>query len=169
MSAAGRKGALARGDKLPEFSSRDEAVVALAAEKDAAVASLLSDRQLSPDIALDFSSDSLLRLERWYFERVSLRRFFGMVRAADPEVLARWCAFYFGEVVVRNLDGAAWVVEEFPFVPERYTIGVRHGMLTMNLASFYEKLHHPKNKKHDSLWRTYEHYFARNPNVTITF
>jgi hypothetical protein len=169
MSAAGRKAALAHGAKLPGFDSPNEAAAALTAEKDAAVASLLSDCESSPDVALDFSPDSLLRLERWYFERISQRRIFGMVRAAEPQVLAKWCALYFGEVVVRNLPGAAWVVEEFPFVPGRYTIGVRHGMCTMTLTSFHEKLHHPKNKKRDSVWRTYQHYFARNPDVTITF
>jgi hypothetical protein len=169
MSDAGRKAALAHGDKPPEFGSPDEAAAALATEKDSAVASLLSDCESSPDVALDFSPDSLLRLEQWYFDRISQRRFFGIVRAADQEVLARWCASYFGEVVVRSLEGAAWVVEECPFVPGRYTIGVRHGMFTMTLTSFHEKLHHPKNKKRDSIWRTYQHYFARNPKVTITF
>src|SRR5262249_50666800 len=155
MSAAGRKAALAHGDKLPKFGSLDEATAALTAEKDAAVASVLSDCESSPDVALDFSPDSLLRLEQWYFERISQRRFFGMVRAVDPERLARWCAFYFGEVVVRNLKGAVWVVEEYPFVPGRYTIGVRHGMCTMTLTSFHQKLHHPENKKRDSIWRTF--------------
>jgi hypothetical protein len=169
MSVAGRKAALAHGAKLPGFESLDEAAAALTAEKDAAVASLVSDCKSSPDVALDFSTDSLLHLERWYFERIAQRRFFGMVRAADPEVLARCCAFYFGEVVVRNLAGATWVVEEFPFVPGRFTIGVRHELFTMTLTSFHEKLHHPKNKKHDSMWTTYQHYFARNPKVTIRY
>ena len=169
MSAAGRKAALAHGAKLPGFDNRDEAAAALSAEKDAAVAGLVSDCASAPDVALDFSPDSLLGLERWYFERIAQRRFFGMIRTADPEVLAKWCAFYFGEVVVRNLAGATWVVEEFPFVPGRYTIGVHHDLCTMILTSFHEKLHHPKNKKHDSLWRTYQCYFVRNPKVTITF
>src|SRR5262249_18707009 len=124
MSAAGRKAALAHGDKLPEFGGRGEAAAVLITEKDAGVASLLSDCESSPDVALDFSPDSLLRLEQWYFERTSQRRFFGLVRAVDPEGLARQCAYYFGEVVVRNLEGAKWVVEEFPFVPGKFTIGV---------------------------------------------
>lgn len=169
MSAAGRKAALEHGDKLPQFGGPNEAAAALIAEKDVAVAGLLADCQSSPDVALDFSPDSLLRLEQWYFDRTSQRRFFGMVRVADPEVLARWCALYFGEVVVRSLEGAEWVVEEFPFVPGRYTIGVRHGNCTMTLTSFHDKLHHQKNKKRDSVWRTFQYYFARNPKVTITF
>jgi hypothetical protein len=158
MSRQGMKAAMEHGLGLPEFPSLREAERSLLALREKKIQELISRSQEDPTVKLDFSVESLLRLERWYFS------------SSHPKnEIAQGCAFYFGEVVVRNKPGAKWVVQEFVFTKGRYEIGVQDGHCTMNLFSFRSKLEHPDNTKRDSLWRTYQHYFARNPNVTIQF
>ena len=85
------------------------------------------------------------------------------------ETLEKAMAFYFGQVVVANIPDAEWIVEEFAFERGRYEIGVRSGSMTFTLRSFGDKVNHTKNQNRDSIWRTYQHYFARNPQVTVDF
>jgi hypothetical protein len=106
MSSEGREAAAAHAQTLPQFRSLAEAQAALIAKKNSRIASLLSEAAASPKLVLDFSVESLLRLEQWHFDRIRQH-------AADPKQLAESCAFYFGEVVVRTIPGAHWVVEEF--------------------------------------------------------
>jgi hypothetical protein len=170
VTAEGLKTALAYGEGLPFFRSLDEAKTALISEKDRLVAELLSHAaSAQDDPALDFSVESLLRLEKWYLKRFASSGFIGFLRKRQRRKFARCCAKYFGEVVIRSRNGASWVVEELPFRQRTYTIGVREKLMTMALHSFEKKLHHPDNLNRDSMWRTYQHYFARNPKVTIRF
>jgi hypothetical protein len=169
MSAAGRKAAQAYGKKLPAFRNVEEATSSLIEEKNQLLAKLGAQGALVPELILDFSVDSLLRFERWYFEQVSRSSSVRPASAADVHSLAECAALYFGEVVVRSLPGSVWVVEEFVFEPGRFEIGVRNGNCTMMLESFYAKLHHRENYNRDSMWRTYQHYFACNPDVQIRF
>jgi hypothetical protein len=169
MSKTGIKAAVTRGVALPSFADQPEAENVLFALRDKAIQYILSRAKQNPSVDLDFSVESLLRLETWYFKVISTGRIFSFFNRRSRYTLPQACAFYFGEVVVRNRAKAKWVVEEFPFVKGRYEIGVNEGLSTMMLSSFHTKLHHPENKKHNSLWRTYQHYFERNPKVTITF
>ncbi|TDK61830.1 hypothetical protein E2K98_13045 [Bacillus salipaludis] len=69
-------------------------------------------------------------------------------------------AIYFGELVVLNNKDAIWEVEEYPFVPERYTFGVRKGLGSMSLGNwFIDHFKEPSNKRRNSLFRRYNHYF----------
>jgi hypothetical protein len=157
MSRAGFNAAMEHGKQLPTFSTQAEAEEFFFKLRDKIVSDLI--KWSEKKIVLDFSVDSLLRLEEWYFKEGNI----------ENEVLAIGCAFYFGEVVVKNRPQAKWVVKEFAFKSGRYEIGVEQELLTMMLFSFRSKLENPRNKKHDSLWRTYQCYFEENPKVTITF
>lgn len=169
MGTEGLKAAALHALTLPAFGSLTEAQVALTAKKSLAIAQLLSAAASSHATNLDFSAESLLRLEQWYFERIDRRRVFGLLRRAEPEELAESCAFYFGEVVVRTISGVQWVVEEFAFAPGRYEIGIRKGLGAWMLSSFHSTLHHKLNRTHDSMWRTYHHYFVPGSGIQITF
>jgi hypothetical protein len=166
MSSEGLKAAAAHAQQLPVYTSLGEAQTDLLNKNAARIADLLSDAR-SSQAGLDFSVDSLLRLERWYFERAGSQA----QPPADPQQLAEGCAFYFGEVVTRTVPGATWIVSEFPFERGRFEIGVRQAErgVTMMLSSFHRKLNHPLNKKRDALWRTYHHYFVRNSGISIRF
>lgn len=169
MSRAGREVAYRYGENLPAYPDLATATAALLKEKDRLV-NLIVKRagRTSPDL-VDFSVESLLRVEKWYFEQQSSGGIFKFLHPFPAETMARAIAFYFGEVVVRNLEGAEWVIDEFAFTSGKYTIGVRRGLITMALTSFSRKLHHELNKKRNSVWRTYQCNFALNPKVRINF
>lgn len=145
--------------KLPEFESQTEAETGLSKWRDRILAILFDRAGGSDGPKLDYTAGSLLRLEDWYFRKTE----------GGNETLARGCSLYFGEVVVRTVPGAAWIVEEFPFAEGRFNLGVQQGTITMMLPSFYEKLHHPKNTKRNSMWRTYHHYYVPGSRIRITF
>lgn len=70
--------------------------------------------------------------------------------------------FYFGAVATRSAPGARWVVDPFPFAPERYELGVRRGLTTIAVeglcADWFER---PNNARHRALARKlHECFFA---------
>jgi hypothetical protein len=165
MGSYGRKIAVEYGETLPEFANLKEAKPALMKLKKKYVEKLNAAVQSSTGVALDYSPDSLVRLEAWYFEQVSKKR-----KKPSPQELAEWCAFYFGEVVVKTIPDTKWVVESYAFSPGHYTIGVSQGKyFTVTLGSFYDTFHDEKNTTRDCMWRKYHKTFLRNPRVFIMF
>lgn len=55
-------------------------------------------------------------------------------------------ATYFGETVVRSTT-ARWIVEEYPFAPWKYELGVRKDSMTMMLYRFTDHFLVPNNKR----------------------
>jgi hypothetical protein len=68
-------------------------------------------------------------------------------------------AIYFGGVVVQNNKNAKWEVEEYPFVPGKYTFGVTKGFGSMSLGNgFIDQYKEPSNKGRNSLFRRYNYF-----------
>jgi hypothetical protein len=69
-------------------------------------------------------------------------------------------ATYFGEVVIRNVPGSAWIVEEFAFAKGKYEFGVQKGLGTVMLGGFQDLFKWPHNKKRESIFRMYKQLFG---------
>lgn len=148
MSREGMKAAVHYGSELPEFSSHAEAEAALCALRNSTLSALISD--LGQAISLDFSGESLKRLEAWFIENGSpetIRTGYSLPHAIG---------FYFGEVLCKT-SNFSWVVEELPFQRGRYEIGVKRPLLSIMLT----KGKRPSisgNKRMQSLWREWKSY-----------
>jgi len=142
MSRQGLIAAHKHATILPAFSDLAEARSVLLQRKEAVLATFVASRKA--EIGLDFSPESLKRLEAWYFRS-------GMPDSVADVSVSSAIGFYFGEVLVRNA-AFEWVVEAFPFEPARFTIGVakcRYGlMLTAGMLPSRQG-----NKRQQSLWR----------------
>jgi predicted small secreted protein len=130
---------------LPSFANREEAEIALFELRDSCLRALLEVTDIAPQ--LDFSPQSLIPLERWFFE------------AGEPESLPSGAAtklalgFYLGEVFCRHA-GFTWVVYEFPFVRGKYEIGVERGLFAMMLMRGRRPVRE-NNVRMQSLFREY--------------
>ena len=109
-------------------------------------------------LSLDFSPDSLKQIESWYFNLYEKGRFENL--GTDRNSFEEFMATYFGEVVVRNVPGAAWIVEEFAFAKGKYEFGVRKGLGTVMLGAFRDLFNWPGNKKRESIFRMYKKSFG---------
>jgi hypothetical protein len=159
MSRQGRELARQHGDKLPAFSSLEEAQHHWCAFRDERLALLSEIAKQYPDFHPDYVPESLRQLEQWYFhlyETDSFRRV-GLTR----ETFEMCMAMYFGETVVRNTT-ACWVVEENYLAPGKYELGVRKDSVTMMLYRFADHFLTPNNKRKQSLFRDYQKYFSRH-------
>ena len=168
MPSNNLKTATVFGNDLPAFPNLESAKCTLLSKRDNSLtrfSKYLADQNgPSPD----YSLQSLLELEKWYFSHTPKAKLFGLIKP-EPSNFTSDIAFYWGQVVAQNIPDSEWVVEPFPFLDGRYEIGIRKGLCTIMLNSFYKTLHNPKNKKHDSLWRTYHHYFVPGSKITISF
>lgn len=148
MSRSGLTVAQQFGVFLPEYSSVGEAEINLYRLRDEALQEITF--QLGESLRLDFSAESLKRLERWYFENGCPQTFNsgGAVAAA--------VGFYFGETLCRA-GQFAWMVKEFAFAKSRYEIGVSRALLSVMLTNG-RALSPARNKKMQSLWREFAKY-----------
>ena len=135
-------------NELPSFCGITEAKESLFASRNMALEQLLSISDVNS--FLDFSPESLLKLEKWFFS------------SGQPSALPSGFSvehafgFYFGEVFVRH-SNFQWVVEEYAFLNGRYEIGIQRGLLTIMLT----KGRCPKtngNKKMQSLFSEFKRY-----------
>lgn len=133
---------------LPRFCGIAEAKESLFASRDLALQQMLSDSDLP--VQLDFSPQSLMALEHWYFS------------SGQPNALSsgfsvpHLIGFYFGEIFVRCAN-FNWVVEEFTFSKGHYEIGIQRSLITIMLTK--GKL--PKsigNKRMQSLLNEFKRY-----------
>ncbi|WP_340676737.1 hypothetical protein [Paraglaciecola sp.] len=145
MSRQGMKAALQYGEQLPAYSSASEAESFLFQLKDSTLEALISEHGLA--IGLDYSSESLKRLEKWYFE-------VGCPKAGvGGYSMTHAIGFYLGEVYCRAAD-FCWIVKEFPFKNGHFEIGINRRLLSIMLT----KGKAPAidgNKRMQSLWREY--------------
>jgi hypothetical protein len=147
MSRQGLLAAQKHGVELPSFASLEAATAALLGEKDSMLRALLSS--LGEDLSLDFSPDSLKRLEGWYFERGSPE---SIATISAPHAIG----FYWGEVLCRSA-GFQWVVEPFPFTPGTIEIGVSRSLASIMLTRG-ARPDLRGNKRMQSLWRDWSRY-----------
>ncbi|WP_212667531.1 hypothetical protein [Gottfriedia acidiceleris] len=158
MSKEGLKAAIEYGEKLQEFDNIKEAEKFFLKYKDDLLKQLELISQESDIFKADYIIVSLKNLEKWYFELYENNEFvkLGINRNEFEKVMA----IYFGEVVVQNHKEAKWEVVEFPFVPGKYTFGVSKDFCSMTLGNgFIDHYNEPINKRRNSLFRRYNHYF----------
>jgi hypothetical protein len=158
MSKKGLKVAIEYGEKLREFENIFEAEKFFFNYKNELLIQLELVSQESNIFKADYKVESLKNLEKWYFELYEKNEFgkLGLERNEFEKVMA----IYFGEVVVQNNKDAKWEVEEYPFVPGKYTFKVTKGLGSMSLSNgFIDHYKIPSNKRRTSLFRRYNHYF----------
>lgn len=129
MTARAAKIARASGAKLPVFTGKRDARAALTKKRDAAIGWL---RELARDaeLPLDRTPESLRPLEDWYLDMHRRRGAFAKIGTTRRD-FEDAMSFYVGDVAVRTVTGAKWVVEGQGFVADRYEIGVETGLKTM--------------------------------------
>ena len=153
MSRKGMEIARTFGEQLPRFDNLSEAEPELMRVRDSLL-DKLKHAAVSAGVELDESGDSLKILERWYFELIQSGGFESVGLTRD--VFERGISMYLGAVIVRNIDGFNWVVQEFVFAPGRYEIGVRRRGFTMMLMRGSNLEAVPNNKRHQSLFRRFQ-------------
>jgi hypothetical protein len=157
MSKQGRKIAIEYGEKLPSFSSQEEADQYYSdyREKHLILLSNVTKDQLV--FRPDFSPESLKSLEKWYFQLYETDTFqtLGITRDKFEACMA----IYFGETVVRSAN-AQWNVEAYFLAPNKYQLEIQKGSFTMSLLRFTDHFRKPNNVKQESLFRQYKKYFA---------
>src|SRR3546814_881077 len=130
-------------EELPKFDSLSNAEPTLLKAKEQTLGALLD--QHGETLSLDLSQESLKRLEKWYIES-------GCPDAgAGGYSIPHAIGFYFGEVLCKH-SGFRWVVEEFPFEPGRYNIGVKRPLLSVMLTKGRRPTIEGNNRM-QSLWR----------------
>ena len=148
MSLLGRIVARVYGTTLPAFASLEEANSVLTRSKDEALRLFLAEH--SARLALDFSFESLKRVELWFLKAGSPEK------GAGGYSTAHAIGYYFGEVL-RSSAGFEWTVQEYAFEPGKYELGVNRGLVTIMLARGWS-FPAAGNKKMQSLWREARKY-----------
>ncbi|MCX5659805.1 MAG: hypothetical protein NTW19_08800 [Planctomycetota bacterium] len=148
MSRQGLLVALQYGKKLPQFPGLREARRAFFLLRDQGIRELVAE--LKPEVRLDYSPDSLLALERWYFEHRRPKA----TGTGFPITLG--IGFYFGKMLCRHAE-YKWYVEEFDFAPGRYEMGVTKGYGSIVVGNGIEP-RKINNKRMQSLFKRYCSY-----------
>jgi hypothetical protein len=158
MGKSGINAALMYGDLLPSFRNQQRAEKYFYSyiEKHLKLLGKLSKK--TKEFDMDYTPESLKRIELWYFQLYLGKKFAEI--SANRQKFERCINVYFGEVVVRNIQGASWVVEEYSFMPGKYEFGVNKDNLTISLIRWFSNLHkYPNNKRKQSIYRRYKKYF----------
>ncbi|MDN7245563.1 hypothetical protein [Planococcus shenhongbingii] len=136
MSKQSLRVAIEKGKKLRKCESLKEAESYFLNFKETVLGQFDLVAGESPFFTADYKVESLKALEKWYFHLIESDEFeqLGMNRNDFETVLA----MYFGEVVVRNNEDAKWEVEEYAFVPGRYTFGVCKGLVSMAFGNGFK-------------------------------
>jgi hypothetical protein len=158
MSRYGIKLATEYGNKLLSFSNQEEAEKTLLGLKDECLARISSLAGNSTMFTPDFTPDSLIQMEKWFFELYGTNSF-DKIGTSQPEFETSM-AMYFGEVTVKN-NKAKWVVEKYFLGKDKYTIGIRRSELfSQTLASFSGLPLRRNTKRRESIFREYQQYYG---------
>ncbi|HWO96428.1 MAG TPA: hypothetical protein VNM45_08865 [Bacillus sp. (in: firmicutes)] len=104
--------------------------------------------------SFDFTPESLLAMEDTYFELCEHEAFEEI--CTTQEEFERAMGVYFGEVVIRNIERAEWVVQEYPIVEGKYTLGIRKGWFTLNIPNgFVDHAYQPQHEDRCGIYRKY--------------
>jgi hypothetical protein len=144
------------GKKLPSFASQTDAERELYAFRDARLQKLSQVASATEDFELTWTPESLKGIEAWYFELWENNAF--EVIGSTREEFEECMAMYFGEVFVRNVSGAKWIVEEYAFESGKYEIGVQKDAIAIMLRRETDHFKTPNNKRRQALWRQYRKY-----------
>ncbi|MCD7034659.1 hypothetical protein LRR81_10435 [Metabacillus sp. GX 13764] len=89
------------------------------------------------DVKLNFEPDSLINLESLYFHLFRTNGLFDF--QLTLEEFESCMSVYFGEIVVRHLKNADWVVSKYPYAEEKYAMGLRRGRFTDYFSNLFEQ------------------------------
>jgi len=158
MSESARQIAIRHGDRLPSYSSQEEAESAWFSFRNDHLAILQKIATMQPAFVPDYQAESLKKLEQWYFQlnKSDTFQILGFLR----DVFEICMAMYFGETAVRSAN-ARWVVKEYFLGSGKFELGVCKGSITMMLRRFTDYYCGPDNIRQQSLFRLYKKYFLR--------
>jgi hypothetical protein len=156
MSFRGLQFAREYGVRLPSFSSLAKAETALFSLRDTRLARIHAWAASSGRFLADGTPTSLNSVEAWYFEVAPTSRKAVGVTKDDLDAAI---GAYFGHVLVESA-GFEWMVEEDPFVPGHFEMGVRKGLFTLMLTRGPSPDPLERNKRKQSLFRLYKRYAA---------
>jgi hypothetical protein len=156
MTKTGLQVATLFGKNLPTFSTQHEAEETLLGFRDTRLRLIRDISTLAPEFATDYTPDSLKELEKLYFRLWEANSF--AEHGITIEVFEECMAMYFGEVMVRNIPGAKWVVQDYAFEKGKFELGVERGLLTVMLRQM--KNHHEtkSNNRRQAIYRKYKQY-----------
>ena len=158
MTRPGLKAALKYGEKLPKFKSMAEAEKYFFARKDKLLGKFEKKCEQYSFFTPDYSVESLKKLEKTYFDLYETGSFRETGLSRDE--FERAMSVYFGEVVVRNKDGAKFEVREFPFAQGKYEFYISKGLLSVAIADRFRDLYQqPGNVRKNHMFREYNRYF----------
>jgi hypothetical protein len=145
MSRKAMEAATEYAIQLPSFSSLSHATGALYRERDATIAAFLLT--CGQDLKLDYSPESLKRIEGWYFQADCPERHLGVS-------VLHAIAFYLGEVLCRTA-GFEWIVCPYAFDTTKFEIGVTRDNGSIMLSGGWRPPIRD-NKRRQSLWREWK-------------
>jgi len=145
------------GRELPSFNNPEEAKKNLFKIRDEHLSVLEQVAERQPGLNLDYSLESLKRLEAWYFDLYERDSFSSL--GIERSHFETCIGIYFGAVLARNKSGAEWIVEEFAFQRGKYELGVRlQKGITVMAGRQKDLFRTHNNKKRQSLFRTCARY-----------
>ncbi|WP_226671449.1 hypothetical protein [Metabacillus litoralis] len=113
------------GDQLPEFDNIYAAqTYYYEFRKDHLF--LLEEICNELNIIIDYSSRSLIDIEKLYFDLFKENKYFDF--QITVEEFETCMSIYLCEVLVReNSDCSEWLVQEYPFIDHKFVMGIRYG------------------------------------------
>ncbi len=158
MTRLGLKAALRYGEKLSKFKDMEAAEEYFFACKDKLLRKFEKKCAQYSLFNPDYSVESLKTLEKIYFDLYEARNF--RKAGLSREEFESAMSMYFGEVVVRNNDGANFEVREFPFAQGKYEFYISKGLLSVAIADRFRDLYkQPGNVRKNHMFREYNRYF----------
>src|SRR5262249_42074820 len=148
----------AYGEALPSFGSLSEATAYYFALRDEHLSILVNISEKQDFFKLDYSVESLKKIEAWYFDFVEHHNF--EIHGVDRATFERCMFMYFGEVVIKNNKDAEWIVEEYVFSQGKYELGIRKDPCSYMATRFVDLYREPNNKRKQYIYRTYKKNFA---------
>ncbi len=146
------------GRRLPRFESAALARRAMFEARDESLAHLKALDGVSVGFVADRSIESLRALERFYFSLYP-RGFAGA--KTDRRRFEAAMAFYVGAVATKQLPKARWVIEESPFAPGGYELGIATDGQTVMVGGMCGGWHATKrNTRHDALHRQFHDFWG---------
>lgn len=164
LSKSGLVAAQLYGDKLPSFKNQRKAEKYFMKFINEHLQILDKLSEESKEFIMDYSVESLKKIELWYFKLYQTIQFSEI--GIDRYDFERCIAVYFGEVAVRNIKGAKWIVTEYAFTSGKFEFGVNLGLMTRMLFSSFSDLYkRPNNKRKQCVYREFNKDFKRNQPV----
>ena len=152
--------AIKYGETLREFNDKSEAEDYFISYKDNLLNRLKAISTQTSVFFLDYTIESLKKLEKWYFDLYEKQSFEQV--GLTQEEFESMMSVYWGEVIIKNNEDAKWVVMEYPFSQKKYEFLVSTELCNVSVVNKFHDLYRMQsNKRRTLLFREYNRYFAR--------